>query len=67
VQAHMSSGAGQGPNQAGLPQPQQNGSTLAQQMHSLATGGAASGGGLRALFTVEADMIRSRTYMQDRM
>jgi hypothetical protein len=62
VQAHMSSGAGQVQNQAGLPQPQQNGSTLAQQMHNLATGG-----GLRTLFTVEPEMGRARASMQEKM
>lgn len=61
VQAHMS-GAGQVPNQAGLPQ--QNGSALAQQMHNLGGGG---GGGLRVLFTAETEMNRARAYMQDKM
>ncbi|KAF5451942.1 hypothetical protein F2P56_026995 [Juglans regia] len=60
VQAHMS-GAGQVPNQAGLPQ--QNGSALAQQMHNLGSGG----GGLRALFTGETEMNRARAYMQDKI
>ncbi|XP_059455856.1 histone acetyltransferase HAC1-like [Corylus avellana] len=63
VQAHMSAGAGQVPNQAGLPQPQQNGSTLAQQMHTLATG---AGGGPR-MFTAQADMDRARAHMQDKI
>lgn len=63
VQAHMSAGAGQVPNQAGLPQPQQNGSTLAQQMHTLATG---AGGGPR-MFPAEADMNRARAHMQEKM
>ncbi len=69
MQAHMSSGAGQVQNQAGLPQPQQNGSTLAQQMHNLATGAAAAGGGggLRTLFTVEPEMGRARASMQEKM
>lgn len=67
VQAHMSSGAGQVQNQAGLPQPQQNGSTLVQQMHNLATGAAAAGGGLRTLFTVEPEMGRARAFMQEKM
>ncbi|KAG6725851.1 hypothetical protein I3842_02G051400 [Carya illinoinensis] len=58
VQAHMS-GAGQVPNQAGLPQ--QNGSALAQQMHNL------GGGGLRALFTAETEMNRARAYMQEKI
>lgn len=66
VQAHMSAGAGQVPNQAGLPQPQQNGSTLAQQMHTLATGAVAAGGGPR-MFTADADMNRARGFMQEQM
>ncbi|KAE7997531.1 hypothetical protein FH972_002158 [Carpinus fangiana] len=66
VQAHMSAGAGQVPNQAGLPQPQQNGSTLAQQMHTLATGAVAAGGGPR-MFAADADLNRARSFMQEQI
>lgn len=65
VQAHMSE-AGQVPTQAGLPQP---GSALAQQMHNLGGGGAvgSNGGGQRVLFSADAEMIRVRTFMQEKM
>ncbi|KAB1212752.1 Histone acetyltransferase HAC12 [Morella rubra] len=65
VQAHMSE-AGQVPTQAGLPQP---GSALAQQMHNLGGGGAvgSNGGGQRVLFSADAEMIRVRTFMQEKI
>ncbi len=68
VQAHMSGPAGQVPNQAASGAAPQNGSTLAQQMHNLGSGGSGGGGGVRAIFNnVDAEMIRARTIMQDKM